>query len=468
MTDPFTLQTDRKAFEINQNPGIYGTFAEIGAGQEVARRFFSVGGASHTVAKTISAYDMTFSDAIYGACQRYVSRARLATMLDHEFALLIERLDAKSGSEKTFFVYADTVAARSFRRHDESHGWMGLRFQKTPRGPLNEIILHVRMFDAENLLQQEALGVVGVNLIHGAYYLTDRPEDLIASLTEGLKPGRIGVDMIRFSGPEFAAVDNRLMALRLVTGGLTQAALFRANGEVVNAADAFYGKPVLVERGSFRPVTLLTNDMLDAALQKFVREESLDADPPEVLMEITMKNLLVDGAIDLRDFLDRVDVLGALGRTVLISQHAEFFRLVRYLRLYTDRPIGLPLGIPALAEIFDPEYYTELDGGILEALGRLFKSKVSLYVYPWMNPQGQLVTAEDFQTHDAIQNLYAFLIGQGAIRSLENSNPDLLKIRSRDILARIRANDSSWKDMVPAQAATLIAERNLFAGPSEK
>lgn len=468
MTDPFTLQTDRKAFEINQNPVIYGTFAEIGAGQEVARRFFSVGGASHTVAKTISAYDMTFSDAIYGACQRYVSRARLATMLDHEFALLIERLDAKSGSEKTFFVYADTVAARSFRRHDESHGWMGLRFQKTPRGPLNEIILHVRMFDAENLLQQEALGVVGVNLIHGAYYLTDRPEDLIASLTEGLKPGRIGVDMIRFSGPEFAAVDNRLMALRLVTVGLTQAALFRANGEVVNAADAFYRKPVLVERGSFRPVTRLTNDMLDAALQKFVREEDLDADPPEVLMEITMKNLLVDGAIDLRDFLDRVDVLGALGRTVLISQHAEFFRLVRYLRLYTDRPIGLPLGIPALAEIFDPEYYTELDGGILEALGRLFKSKVSLYVYPWMNPQGQLVTAGDFQTHDAIQNLYAFLIGQGAIRSLENSNPDLLKIRSRDILARIRANDSSWKDMVPAQAATLIAERNLFAGPSEK
>lgn len=463
MTDPFTSKADTKAFQLNMDRSVYGTFAEIGAGQEVARRFFAVGGASGTIAKTISAYDMAFSDAIYGACQRYVSRDRLRTMLDHEFALLVERLDAKTGSERSFFVYANTVAARSFRRHDESHGWMGLRFQKTPRSPLNEIIIHVRMFDTENLLQQEALGIVGVNLIYGAYYLGDQPEKLVASLTEDLKPGRIGIDMIRFSGPEFAGVDNRLMALRLVTDGLTQAALFRADGEVVNAADAFYKKPVLVERGSFRPVTLLTNDMLDSALTAFVAEEKLEDDPPEVLMEITMRNLIVDGSLDLRDFLDRVDVLSALGRTVLISQHAEFFRLVHYLRLYTDRPIGLPLGIPALAEIFDPQYYTELEGGILEALGRLFKTGVSLYAYPWLNPQGHLVTAQDFDTHPAIRHLYAYLIEKRAIRPLENSRPELLKIRSRDVLRLIREKNPEWKNMVPELAARVISERGLFA-----
>lgn len=454
--------TSKKAFQINMDPRFYGTFAEIGAGQEVARRFFAVGGAAGTVAKTISAYDMTFSDAIYGPCPRYVSRARLGTMLDHEFDLLLERLDAKCGSERAFFVFANTVAARSFRKHDESHGWMGIRFQSYPRAPYNEIIAHVRMFDPENIQQQEALGIVGVNLIHAALYLTNRPESIITALGEDLKPGRIGIDMIRFSGPEFAAVDNRLMALHLVTSGLTQAAMFRADGEVVNAADAFYKKPILVERGSFRPVTLLTNDMLDGALQMFLRDNGLSPEEPEILMEITMKNLLAGGALDPRDFLDRVDMLGALGRTVLISNHAEFFRLVSYLRLYTERPIGLPLGIPALVEIFEPEYYAGLDGGILEALGRLFKQNVKLYVYPWRNPEGQIVTAENFQPRPEVRHLYAHLSEQGAIRPLEGWHEEYLGMRSRDVLAKIRSGDPSWRGMVPPQVAAMIDSRGLF------
>jgi len=455
-------QVNKKAFQINMDRRMYGTFAEIGAGQEVARRFFSVGGAAGTVAKTISAYDMTFSDAIYGPCERYVSRARLAMMLDHEFNLLLERLDAKEGGERLFFVFADTVAARSFRRHDESHGWMGIRFQKSPRGPVNEIIIHVRMFDQENLLQQEALGVVGVNLIHGAHYLSQRPENLISSLTDDLKPGRIGIDMIRFSGPEFATVDNRLMALHLVNGGLTQAALFRADGEVVNAAEAFYKKPVLVERGSFRPVTLLTNDMLDVAMGMFLKEEKLKPEEPEVLMEITMKNLLAGGTLDMADFLDRVDMLGALGRTVLISRHAEFFRLVNYLRIYSDRPIGLPLGVPALAEVFEPEYYADLDGGILEALGRLFKQNVNLYVYPLLKPDGSLVTAENFEVHPSIRHLYSHLLENGFIRSMKSTRPEFLSIRSRDVLRKIRERDETWHEMVPEKVAGIISQRRLF------
>lgn len=454
--------TSKKAFQINMDPRAYGTFAEIGAGQEVARRFFAVGGAAGTVAKTMSAYDMTFSDAIYGPCPRYVSRARLATMLDHEFNLLIERLDAKCGAERAFFVFANTVAARSFRKHDESHGWMGIRFQRYPRAPYNDIIAHVRMFDPENIQQQEALGIVGVNLIHAALYLTSRPESIIAALSDDLKPGRIGIDMIRFSGPEFAAVDNRLMALRLVTSGLTQAALFRADGEVVNAADAFYKKPILVERGSFRPATLLTNDMLDCALAMFLKENNLQPGEPEILMEITMKNLLAGGSLDPRDFLDRVDMLAALGRTVLISNHAEFFRLVSYLRLYTERPIGLPLGIPALVEIFEPEYYAGLEGGILEALGRLFKQNVKLYAYPWRDPSGGIVTAENFQPRPEVRHLYAHLMERGAIRPLEGWHEEYLSIRSRDVLAKIRSGDPSWRAMVPQQVAAIIDSRGLF------
>jgi hypothetical protein len=458
----FDQQANKKAFQINMDPKIYGTFAEIGAGQEVARRFFSVGGAAGTVAKTMSAYDMTFSDAIYGSSARYVSRARLATMMDHEYGLLEERLGAKDGAKRTFFVFADTVAARSFRRHDESHGWMGIRFQQNPEGPVSEIIAHVRMFDDENLLQQEALGVVGVNLIHGAFFMADRPEDLITSLTDDLKPGRIGVDMIRFSGPAFAKVDNRLMALHLVSGGLTEAALFRANGEVINAADTFYKKPILVERGSFRPVTLLTNDMLDVALGMFLEQESLQDGEPEILMEITMKNLLSSGSLDMQDFLDRVDMLGALGRTVLISQHAEFFRLARYLRLYSDRPIGLPLGVPALSEIFQPDYYFDLEGGILESLGRLFKQNVCLYVYPLLKPDGSIVTAENFEVPHTIRHLYAHLLENGFIRSMKNTRPEFLSIRSKDVLAKIRAGDASWQQMVPPEVARIINDRGLF------
>ncbi len=456
------FQVNKKAFQINMDPRIYGTFAEIGAGQEVARHFFAVGGAAGTVAKTISAYDMTFSDAIYGPCPRYVSRARLATMLDHEYNLLLERLDQKVGADRTFFVFADTVAARSFRLHDESHGWIGVRFQKSPRAQFNEIIVHVRMFDSENIQQQEALGIVGVNLIHGAYYLSHRPESLIASLTDDLRPGRIGIDMIRFSGPEFTAVDNRLMALHLVTDGLAQAALFRADGEVVNAADAFFKKPLLIERGSFRPVTHLTNDMLDRAMAMFVEREGLRSDEPEVLMEITMKNLLSGGSLDMADFLARVDMLGSLGRTVLISQHAEFFRLVSYLRLYTERPIGLPLGVPALAEIFQPDYYSDLEGGMLESLGRLFKQNVRLYVYPLLKPDGTLVTAENFEAPPGIGHLYSHLIENGRILPMEGTNPEFLKIRSRDVLAKIRSGDPAWKQMVPEKVAEIISHRRLF------
>lgn len=462
MAQGFDQQVGKKAFQINMDRRFYGTFAEIGAGQEVARRFFSAGGAAGTIAKSISAYDMTFSDAIYGACGRYVSRARLDTMLTHEAGLLIERLDGTVGADRQFFVFADTVAARSFRRHDESHGWLGLRFQHAPRAPFSEVILHVRMLDLENLQQQEALGLFGVNLIHGAFHLAEKPESLIASLMDDLAPGRIIVDMIRFSGPVFSGVDNRIMSLQLVVQGLTKATLFRSDGEVVQAADAFYKKPLLVERGSFRPVTHITNDMLDCARRMFEKEEQVQGTQPEILMEITMKNLLSTGHLDLRDFLDRVDMLGALGRTVLISNYGEFHRLVNYLSIYTDKMIGLPLGIPGMHEIFEEKFYADLEGGILEGLGRLFKNGVKLYAYPRLMPGGEIVTADNFEVAPNLIHLYSHLLQNKFIEGIKDYQAEFLPIRSTDVLALIRKGDASWEKMVPAEVAAIIQERRLF------
>jgi hypothetical protein len=458
--------TAGKALQVNLGKGFYGTFAEIGAGQEVARHFFTVGGAAGTIAKTMSAYDMTFSDAIYGTCKRYVSRERLETMLEHESQLLQERLGRTAGRDRRFFVFADTVAARSFRRHDESHGWMGIRFQHAPGTAFSDIILHLRMLDSENLLQQEALGVVGVNLIHAAFRNIS-PRDFIGCLLDDLKPGRIEIDLIRFSGPAFGAVDNRLMSLELVVQGLTRATLFRSDGEVVQPADTFYKKPILVERGSFRPVTLITNDMLDGALRLFEKEDGVAGGQPEILMEITTKNLLASGNLDLHDFLDRVDMLAALGRTVLISDYGEYYRLVNFITRYTERPVGLPMGIPGLVEIFNPAHYADLEGGILEALGRLFKKNVRLYVYPALSPTGELVTCENFRPPEGMELLYRHLRESGLIRSIEGYNAANLHIRSPEVLKMIASGDAAWEPMVPPEVVQIIKDRGLFgAGKS--
>lgn len=459
-------QPAAKALQVNLDPTFYGTFAEIGAGQEVARHFFSVGGAAGTVAKTMSAYDMTFSDAIYGHSRRYVSRERLETMLAHEQELLLERLGVSKGAEKRFFVFADTVAARSFRRHDESHGWVGLRFQHQPLAAFSDVILHVRLLDEENLLQQEALGIVGVNLVHGGAFQTGDPRALIGGLLDGLKPGRIEIDMIRFSGPAFPGLDNRQMSLELVVQGLAQATLFRADGEVVQAADAFYKKPLLVERGSFRPVTHVTNDMLDGARVLFEKEDGVAGQEPEVLMEITLKNLLASGALDLPDFLDRIDLLAALGRTVLISNYGEYHRLVNFLTRYTGAPIGLPMGIPSLVEIFNAAHYENLEGGILEAIGRLFKRNVRLYVYPFLNAAGELVDCGNFQTPPGMAHLYAHLRENGLVRAIEAYRPEYLHIHSPEVLAMIAKGDTRWESMVPDAVAAEIKRRSLFQGRS--
>jgi hypothetical protein len=462
MNPEMELGTDEKALEMNLDPTKYGTFAEIGAGQEVARRFFRVGGAAGTIAKTMSAYDMIFSDAIYGPAQRYVSRARLKTMLDHEYDLLIERLDQKFGTEKMFFVFADTVAARSFKERNESHGWLGVRFQSEPRGQPSQIIIHVRLLDATHVEQQEALGVIGINLLYGAFYHR-QPKELIASLPENLAPGRIEVDMIKFSGPAFQSVDNRLMSLQLVSQRLTDAVMFKADGETVQPAEVFYKKAILVERGSFRPVTRATNDMLDGARRVFLKHCDCSEDDVVVLMEMTLENLLADGRVDHADFLARVDILGTLGRTVLISRFREYYRLASYLFRYTNKAIGLVMGVPSLIEILNEKYYTNLEGGILEALGRMFKGGLKLYVYPMIDEaSGQVVTATQIEVAPNLRSLFQYLIDNQYVQEIADYHPEYLRIHPPDVLVKLQSADNRWEQMVPAEVAHIIKKREFF------
>ncbi len=457
------LNTHQKALKVNLDPTRYGAFAEIGAGQEVARWFFKVGAAAGTISKSISAYDMAVSDAIYGRCDRYVSRGRLESMLDYEHRLNLERLRDSRGDNTAFFAFGDTVAARNFKGTNECHGWIGVKYQAHPRDEDSRIIVHVRMLDHENTLQQEALGIVGVNLLYGAFFLHHKPDLLLESLLDNLTTERIEIDMIEFSGIEYRHVDNRVMSLRLVQLGLSGAAMFSASGEVLQPSEVLRKKPILVERGSFRPVTKVNINMVDCAREQFARD--LDVEPGEIveLMEITMRNLLAGGEIDLRDFLARADVLAAAGKTVIISDYFEYYRLAAYLARYTQRPIAVTMGVGSLLELLDEHYYEGLEGGILEAFGKLFTRGLRLYAYPLRDREtGELKTVDNIEPAPDLRDLFDYLRGRGMVKPLENVDESVLHIFSRDVLRRIKEGDPEWEAMVPAEIAEVIRRRRFF------
>jgi len=459
------LSTRDKALRINLDPQRYGAFAEIGAGQEVARWFFRVGAAAGTISKSISAYDMAVSDAIYGHCKRYVSRERLQSMLDYEHRLNLERLRPSRGDTTAFFAFADTVSARNFHGTNECHGWMGVKYQAHPRDDDSQILIHVRMLDHENGLQQEALGIVGVNLMYAACFLHHEPEKMLESLLDNLTTNRIEIDMIEFSGIEFRHVDNRVMSLRLVQLGLSGAAMFGPSGQVLQPAEVLRKRPVLVERGSFRPVTRVNIDMLHCAHERFSEEihEEDKADQIVELMEITMHNLLVTGKIDLTDFLARADVLAAAGKTVMISDYSEYYRLAAFLARYSSGPLALTMGAASLQDLFREQYYTNLEGGILEAFGKLFTRDLRIYVYPFRDPAtGLLKTVDNIEMPDNVRSLYRHIVERGRIRQLDNFDESLLHIFSRDVLKRIKDKDASWDSMVPAEIAAIIKQRHFF------
>ncbi|QDU21320.1 hypothetical protein ETAA1_32860 [Urbifossiella limnaea] len=453
----------QKALQINLDLGRYGTFAEIGAGQEVVRWFFRAGGAAGTIAKSISAYDMAVSDAYYGPCERYVCRQRLQSMLDAEFDGTVRELGPARGGATAFFAFADTVSARNFKGTNECHGWMGVKFQARPREPASQVIVHVRMLDPENAQQQEALGVVGVNLLYGAFAHHAEPEHVLDSLLDDLGVQRIEVDMVEFSGAAFREVDNRVMSLRLVLLGLTDAAMFAADGTVLQPSEVLYKRPILVERGSFRPVTRVHLDLLRCAREKFLQEPAVRGEAVVQLAEVTMSSLLAGGAVDHRDFLARADLLAAEGLTVLISDYFEYYRLAAYLARHTKQRIGIALGVAGLRELFDEKYYAGLEGGILEAFGRLFKNDLRLYVYPHLDQAtGDLTAVQNLEVAPGLRKLYGFLVDRGCIEQLNNFDERCLPIFPADVLRKIAAGDPAWEEMVPAGVAGVIKRCGYF------
>ena len=476
------LSADNKALRINLDKSLYGTFAEIGAGQEVARHFFRVGGASKTIAKTMSAYDMTFSDEIYGKSTRYVSRERLQSMLNHEYQLLIDRLSEKRGKETNFFAFANTVAAKNYKGNNESHGWMGVRFQTDPLSQPNDVVIHVRMTDKENVMQQQALGTIGVNLLYGVFFYLDNLDKFISSLLDELSLDRIEIDMIEFSGPEMQNIDNRLMSLKLVQRGLTNAVMFAANKKVLQPSEVLFKKPIIVARGSFRPITHVNLDMIESAKNSFKADTTFDDKNSVVLFEITLNNLMADGTLDDADFIARADTLSALGYPVLISNYSEHYRLTSYFRRYSHECIVMVMGINTLLQIFNEKYYSSLEGGILEALGRLFRQQVRLYIHPMrrgdyvklvnenqlavlpidVNTLPDIVDSEDVTLPQHLKHLYKHLCESGNIVSAKEFNSNFLSIFSREVLNEIQKGGSDWENAVPSEVSKLIKKYKLF------
>jgi hypothetical protein len=465
------IGTKQKALAINLDPKIYGSFAEIGAGQDVAANFFKAGASSGTIAKTMSAYDMIFSDAIYGALQvrRYVSEPRLMTMLDHEYGLLIERLGTERGDTTTFFAFANTVSALNYHKTNDAHGWMGVRFQLEPNGEYNDVILHVKLLDNDNNLQQQAVGILGVNLMYACFYYNEMPPVFLLSLMDNLSRDRIQIDMIRFEGPNFAKVDNRLMSLHLVKYGFSDAAVFGPDGKNRQPSEVLYKKHIVVVRGRFRPLINVHLDMLNTGVKQFLQEPDVDKENVVVICELTLQSLKERNAdetaeIDEKDFLDRVDILCSLGQTVLISNFHEYYKLVSYLSKITKLKMGVVLGYPNLEYIFAEEHYVDLPGGILESFATLFSRKVKLFIYPTLR-NGVIWNCLRFYPPPHLIDLYRYLIANNKIEDIRHYNESNLNAHTDKLLQMIKDASDGWEQFVPPEVATMIKERCLFGYP---
>jgi len=472
---PITIMGDRefenvpsiksKALRINLNENIYGTFAEIGAGQETVRNFFRAGGASGTIAKAMSAYDKDFSDAIYGVedDKRYVTEARLKKMLSYEINLIEDRISREKHPNKLFFSYANTVATIDFAKKYKGHGWIGIRYQVDPNEEYNEISLHIRFHENDARLQQNTLGILGVNLIYGAYYKYDNPKKLLRYLYDHIDKDQIEIDTINFSGPRFEKVDNRLMSLQLVKNGMTDAVMFAPDGNNILPARILYKKNILALRGSFRPVTNVNMDMYKRSLELFIQENKVEEENTEVIFEITLSNLRAEGEIDERDFMDRAELLCSLGQTVMISNFQEYYRVVEYFSRYTKERMGLAMGVNNLIDIFDEKYYRHLSGGILEAFGKLFFKDLKVYLYPLKDPEtGEIITSENLKVHPRMKELFKFFKHNGKVVDIEKYNPDILDVFSREILQMINEGKTGWENMLPERTASMIKDQKLF------
>ncbi|MCB0459418.1 MAG: TonB-dependent receptor [Flavobacteriaceae bacterium] len=454
-----------KSLRINLNENIYGTFAEIGAGQETVRNFFRAGGASGTIAKAMSAYDKDFSDAIYGIepDNRYVTEHRLRRMLNHEIELIEDRLSREKHPEKLFFSYANTVATIDFSKKFKGHGWLGIKFQLDSLEDYNEIVMHIRFKQTDARLQQETLGILGVNLIYGAFYLNDRPKELLKSFYDNLDKDQIEIDMINFSGPRFMYVDNRLLSLQLVKNGMTNAVMFGPDGNNLLPAQVLYKTNILALRGSFRPVTKVNMDMYELAKQMFYNDKSVSEDKVQIIFEITLTNLMAEGEINERDFLDRAELLCSLGQNVMITSFKEYYRLVEYFSEFTRERMALAMGVSNLVQIFDEKYYRHLSGGILEAFGKLFFKDLRVYLYPLKDEEtGEIITSENLKVHPRMKELYKFFKYNGKMQDIKDYDPEILDVFSRTVLQMIANGEDGWEEMLPTGISEIIKDHRLF------
>jgi hypothetical protein len=459
------LSAKQKALRINLNQDIYGTFAEIGAGQEVVRHFFRAGGASGTIAKAISAYDKDFSDALYGVENkgRYVCQSRLEKMLKHEYQLIEERLERDQHPSKQFFSFANTVATINFQKTSQGHGWFGVKFQSAPDEAPSEVFLHARLHDADALQQQMTTGKLGVNLIYGCFFFHKEPKELLLSLYDNIERDHLEIDMIQMNGPAFEGVDNRILSLQLVKHGMTDAVIFTPDGVNKQASDVLYKKNILAIRGSFRPVTKVNIDMIAKGLKKFRDEPKVDPENIQVLFEITLNNLKGEGDIDEQDFLDRADILCSIGQTVLISNYQKYFKLIEFFSRHTKKRMGVIMGAASLIEIFNEKYYRDLNGGILEAFGILFSRDLKILLYPWKDQETKtLWTSKTTPIHPRLQPLYKYLTFNKKIVDIEDFDESVLSIFSTEAFNRINSGKGDWEKLVPDFVDRIIKEKCLF------
>ena len=454
----------QKALEVNLNPETYGTFAEVGAGQEVVRHFFRAGGASGTIAKAMSAYDKDFSDAIYGkeANGRYVCESRLKNMINHEYGLITERLNREKHPNKRFFSFANNVETINFSKTNDGHGWMGLRFQLCPNSKPNDVVLHYLLHEREAKQQQESAGILGVNLLHGCMFHSDNPKMIIKKLFDNISKGHIEINMIQMNGPDFDYVDNRLLSLYLVRERMTDAVIFSPDGVNLQPSDVLYKKNILAIRGSFRPVTKVNIDMIKNGYNKFILENRVCKEDLQVLFEITLSNLSSEGEIDEQDFLDRADILCSLGQTVLISNYQRYYKLLDYFSRFTKKRMGIIMGVPNLKQIFEEKYYRHLSGGILEAFGRMFNRDLKIYLYPYQKQKdGEITNSKNINIHPRFRSLYDYLIFNQRIIDIEY-DPKVLNIFSPVVLRMIKNGISGWEDMVPAYVDNVIKQKKII------
>jgi hypothetical protein len=463
------LTRQQKALKINLDPTIYGTFAEIGAGQDVAGNFFKAGAASGTVAKSISAYDMVFSDNIYGKEKsgRYVCLSRVKKMIQYEYDLVVERL-GQSRSESKFFAFANTISARNFHGTNEAHGWLGLRFQHEESAEHSDLVIHVRMHDNTNLLQQSAIGILGVNMIYASYYHDGNIKNFVDTIMDELSRNRIELDMISATGPAFEKFDDRSLNLQLLQTGLTDAVLFNSDGEVCLASEELYKKNILIARGSYRPPTFVNMDLMRTGIDNFSKDTKCKPAEISNLAEITISNLNSAGEYAHEDFLARVDLLSSINQPVLITNFHQYFKLSTYLQRFKPKNIAIVLGAYNFMQIFDNEY-NQATGEILEALGMLFRPNVCIYLYPYKeeNQNDELINLNSVSVADDKKPLLEYVKSTEKVKDLIGVDDNNLHIYSRKLLKMITSGEEGWEKYVPEEISKTINEKCLFGHPCD-